>query len=157
MNPLVVLDLNGVLCNQNGKVNDGVDEFFAFLASKDYVAAVWTSKMEHNGRLILDKLAARLGRYPPLLFEWFRPHCTPGPIPDNPYATFKDLQNVWNNYPQYGPHNTVLVDDDEYKAGAWKQNLVLCVDNNLVRVSRELEESRTRLRNTYGTGTHSDC
>jgi hypothetical protein len=74
--------------------------------------AFWTASEEHNAQKLIDGL--KLGEheiYP--LFVWNRTHCTS--IPGPGYQTIKNVQRIYETYPQFGPTNTLMFDDSPLK------------------------------------------
>eukprot|EP00899_Mesostigma_viride_P016719 jgi/Mesvir1/25048/Mv18331-RA.1 len=140
---LLVLDVNGLLMDNAFKTerhllpcrpHDAVvnnfyvyrrphcEEFIKFCL-ENFVCAVWTSARRHNMEAMLDFLfGAQRER---LLFCWDQSYCTDTGQrhPDNPRKPLflKELAKVWalpHLGGRFGPHNTLLIDDSEYKGAA---------------------------------------
>lgn len=123
---LLVLDLNGVLGARQKKTvfekRPHIDQFIKF-ALTNFVVSVWTSCEERNGRQILEDLFG--DDRDRLLFTMFRGDCTPSPTPDRPYATKKNLQVIFDKYPEsFHAVNTVIVDDSPDKCS--HPDIALC-------------------------------
>lgn len=113
---LVVLDLNGVLLYREGKQlfpRPHVEEFLRFIMS-NFVVAVWTSSEERNAVPIIESLFGHWKER--LLFQWYRSRCTMCPTEEKPYATRKDLQKIFDEWPEsFHAVNTIIVDDSREK------------------------------------------
>jgi len=135
--PLVVLDINGVLCHRRRKKEKGnyrasigtvantkiiprpdLEEFLCFLHGH-FALAVWTSAKPRNARALVDVL------FPPhvkrsLLFVWGQNECKvhvpKGMRPSYENITYiKSLHKVWDTYPLWNQYNTLIIDDSPDK------------------------------------------
>jgi NLI interacting factor-like phosphatase len=139
--PLLVLDLNGVLCHRlrNNKepstnLSNGFRRASCFIANtpviprpnlidfltfldEHFCLAVWTSAKTKTAKQLVQQL------FPPqiarrLLFVWAQNRCTTttlaGEFNDDPLFV-KQLDSVWKEYPLWNQHNTLLLDDSPDK------------------------------------------
>lgn len=128
---LVILDLNGTLVETsfhrlpNAHYNCIVrkkfvynrpflEHFLDFIFSHPDVTAVaiWTSCQEVNAIPLVNMVFE--GRPKPL-FVWHREQCDKVERFGDKYATIKDLRKVWETYPDFGPSNTLIIDDSPSK------------------------------------------
>eukprot|EP00743_Colponemidia_sp_Colp-15_P010884 GILK01012055.1.p1 GENE.GILK01012055.1~~GILK01012055.1.p1 ORF type:complete len:266 (-),score=23.88 GILK01012055.1:170-943(-) len=144
---LLIFDLNGTLLERlagkaaNPKpahklinkrkvwLRPGLNALWNFVFEEDqargqFDVAVWSSAMTQNTQPMIDFVFGVHREH--LLFDYHREHT----VPDRSrhaktYATLKDLQSVWAKYPQYGPTNTVLIDDSPSKAAKQPNNHIL--------------------------------
>jgi NLI interacting factor-like phosphatase len=134
--PLLVLDLNGILCHRIRKNKDpstngfrraccfiaetpviprpNVEDFLTFL-DEHFCLAVWTSAKKKTAKQLVQQL------FPPqisqrLLFVWAQNRCTAtmGESEDDPLFV-KQIDRVWKEYPLWNPYNTLLLDDSPDK------------------------------------------
>jgi hypothetical protein len=150
--PLLILDLNGILCHRNRKSSDtydpnaiyrpsighiahtpiiprpGLSDFLSLLR-QHFTLAVWTSAKKKTAmKLIQMLLPADLSNR--LLFVWAQHDCDlhlSGGAEDDKQdkALFeKDLTKVWKAYPLWNAHNTLLMDDSPEKCVAAKHNAI---------------------------------
>jgi len=149
--PLLVLDLNGILCHRHRYCREshidatryplrpsiaqiantpiipriGLSNFLSYL-HENFCLAIWTSaKAKTASVLIRTLIPPEISRH--LLFVWAQHHCSAirsqsGCGDETLYE--KDLKRVWKEYPLWGQHNTLLVDDSPEKCGAWRENAV---------------------------------
>lgn len=136
---LLVLDVNGLLVatyhHKHGKLPAGphhaklgnfyvymrpsCEEFLKF-CFENFVVGIWSSAREHNVNLFVDFIFKDLK--PALAFSWHQQHCTTTKVkhPDNEHKPIflKELSKLWANLDpeQFGPSNSLLVDDSPYKA-----------------------------------------
>ena len=136
---LLVLDVNGLLVatyhHKHGKLPAGphhaklgnfyvymrpsCEEFLKF-CFENFVVGIWSSAREHNVNLFVDFIFKDLK--PALAFSWHQQHCTTTKVkhPDNDRKPIflKELSKLWANLnpEQFGPSNSLLVDDSPYKA-----------------------------------------
>lgn len=121
---LIILDLNGVLCataplrrrlssdpdrvarNKQVFFRPFLHEFLEFLFAR-YDVAVWTSCPYFSAYPLVETLFTR-DQILALKFIYTRNNCD---LTSN-YGSRKNLQAVWDMYPQYDRHNTLLLDDD---------------------------------------------
>lgn len=154
---LLIFDINGVLCKSYGKgkasLRPGLRKFFKTIerwVDEGWIQiAFWTSKMEHNGRMLLNKILYEAEIDENIAqFVWFNTDCTPCPTLDDPYAVIKDLEKVWERFPRFNAKNTYLIDDTTSKAGKYaKDNLLWIPAYEGTRMSsdNELEVLADRL------------
>lgn len=129
---LVVLDLNGTLIDsRTSAVSEGFYDYYVCgryvyerpflhffldtLMANPRVGAVgvWTSCAEYRAHALVDRIFEDHEKRP--LFVWARNKCLPNPHGSTPYATIKDLSDVWEAYPDYDERNTLVVDDSPEK------------------------------------------
>ena len=136
---LLVLDVNGLLVatyhHKDGKLPAGphhaklgnfyvykrpsCEEFLKF-CFENFVVGIWSSAREHNVNLFVDFIFKDLK--PALAFSWHQQHCTTTKVkhPDNEHKPIflKELSKLWAKLDpgQFGPSNSLLVDDSPYKA-----------------------------------------
>ncbi|XP_019173772.1 PREDICTED: uncharacterized protein LOC109169343 [Ipomoea nil] len=117
---LLIFDLNGVLVltvyRKMPMRRPFYKEFLKF-CSRHFTLAVWSSKQNING--ICRKLLSDVEGLS-FLFQWNQSYCsisTEG-VKGNPKKKimFKDLNKVWEEYKEFNPSNTVLIDDSQYKS-----------------------------------------
>jgi hypothetical protein len=143
--PLLVLDLNGILCHRirahrdpdvpktayrqataniaNTPVIPRTDliEFLSFLDGH-FCLAVWTSAKSKNAMALAKHL------FPPdifdrLVFVWSQHACDV--IEEQGETIFeKNLAKVWKESPMWNSHNTILIDDSRDKCQRWHLNAV---------------------------------
>lgn len=147
--PLLVLDLNGILCHRIRSPPQDARRYFRppitrvagtpivprpdlvdILTRLDshFCLAVWTSAKSKTAR----KLVAAL--FPPaiaarLLFVWAQHDCDSAvetaiaeEVAESEKCFEKDLGKVWKEFPLWNASNTLLVDDSPDKCVAWSQN-----------------------------------
>lgn len=132
---LFIFDVNGVLCKAIKKskatFRPGLRELFDVIAKEDDIkVAFWTSKMIHNGEPLIKNVLEQAGHpeiFDKAVFRWYSTECTRSPTIADPYAVVKDLRRVWKKFPQYSQDNTLLLDDDRYKAGAYAESNLLLI------------------------------
>jgi len=144
--PLLVLDLNGILCHRIRRhkmthpissyrssiahiattpiiPRTNINEFLTFL-DQHFCLAVWTSAKAKTATQLIQKLipsdiAQRL------LFVWAQHHCDSIHTDDNDGPIFeKDLSQVWKEYPLWNVSNTLLMDDSPDKCTRWHENAI---------------------------------
>jgi hypothetical protein len=123
---LLVLDLNGVLGARQKKTlferRPHLERFLKF-ALANFVVAVWTSCEERNGKQIVEDLFA--DDRDRLLFCLYRGDCTPNPTAERPFGTTKNLQRIFDRWPEsFHAVNTVIVDDSADKCS--HPDIALC-------------------------------
>ncbi|KAI9176143.1 hypothetical protein H9P43_006508 [Blastocladiella emersonii ATCC 22665] len=98
--------------------------------------AVWTSAAPENAAKLIElSLGEDFARR--LRFVWGRNKCTADDRnPDKPWATLKDLRNVFHAHPEYAPERTVIVDDSMYKCRLNPDNAVVLPQWDLADHSR---------------------
>lgn len=147
---LIILDLNGVLMCRRHKgmfiPRPHLDDFLAYCLN-NFIVGVWSSCIETNGRQILDQVFKDRQRR--LAFTFFRDQCTPAATAEKPFATLKNLQRVWDKFPEsFNEGNTVIIDDSPEKC-THPQN-ALCplgygcedpADEELLRLKRILQQT----------------
>jgi len=142
---LLVLDVNGLLVETyfqfeklpeehrpDGKVGrffvyrrPFCDEFLEF-CFENFVVGIWSSAQQHNVDRLVDFIFGDLKKK--LLFSWHQIDCTDTGLktPENTRKPLflKELSKLWNKVRpdlpweegEYGPCNTLLIDDSPYKA-----------------------------------------
>ncbi|GLJ48755.1 hypothetical protein SUGI_1028190 [Cryptomeria japonica] len=141
---LLVLDVNGLLLDTyfksekrpnrpaDGKVNKHFvyrrpycNEFIEF-CFENFEVGIWSSAKQHNVDKFIDFIFGDLRSK--LLFSWHQAECTDTGLktPGNRYKPvfLKELSKLWNKVKpdlpweggDYGPFNTLLIDDSPYKA-----------------------------------------
>lgn len=86
---------------------------------ESFEIGIWSCFQMNNIKPILRKSIGQ-NRMDKLLFIWDQSWCSmEGHVTNlqgqTKPALLKDLSKVWETYPQYGPKNTLLIDDSEYK------------------------------------------
>jgi hypothetical protein len=129
---LIIVDLNGVLVDRKyepdmsvaaegaarlGKFltwkRPGVEEALNRAFERSDVA-VWSSAARSNTRLLAQFVFGDLRR---LRFVYDQSHCEAVPQPgENRPLFLKNLARVWAAFPEYGPRNTLLIDDSDEKS-----------------------------------------
>jgi NLI interacting factor-like phosphatase len=148
--PLLVLDLNGIVCHRIRKkpgspwlpsnaYRPALDKIIAmtpiiprpdlgaFLEFLDhhFCLAIWTSAKAKTAKALVQELfpTAITKR---LLFVWAQHNCdaeqTQGDVADVIYR--KDLGKVWREFPLWNQHNTLQLDDSPEKCRTWQENVV---------------------------------
>ncbi|KAL7566493.1 hypothetical protein ACA910_000965 [Epithemia clementina (nom. ined.)] len=147
--PLLVLDLNGILCHRvrhnrapntpksayrhsvlnvaNTPVVPRTDlhDFLSFL-DRNFCLGVWTSAKNRTAIALVSALfpsdvASRL------LFVWAQHHCDTIQSDggdDDGLVFEKNLTKVWKEFPLWNVNNTVLIDDSPDKCTQWHANAV---------------------------------
>lgn len=142
---LLVLDVNGLLVEtyfQFDKLPEGhrpdgkvgrffvyrrpfCDEFLEF-CFENFVVGIWSSAQKHNVDSLVDFIFGDLKKK--LLFSWHQIDCTDTGLktPENTRKPLflKELSKLWSKAKpdlpweegEYGPCNTLLIDDSPYKA-----------------------------------------
>lgn len=147
---LVVLDINGVL-GARGRGSfvhrPHVQEFIKFLFA-NFVVAVWTSGLERTSKPIMESLFH--GYQNRLLFTLYRDACTSKQTKAKPYGTLKNLQRIFDTYPEsFHSVNTIIIDDSPDKCS--HPDIALCppqfnidddasCDNRLLQVISVLKD-----------------
>ncbi|KAL3691013.1 hypothetical protein R1sor_004664 [Riccia sorocarpa] len=141
---LLVLDVNGLLLDtyfqaeqrperpHDAKVNrfyvyqrNGCEDFVQFCL-ENFVVGVWSSAREYNVQSLVEFMFKEsMGK---LAFIWHQEHCTDTKLkhPENKHKPvfLKELSKLWDKCDpalpwekgDFGPSNTVLIDDSPYKA-----------------------------------------
>jgi len=94
----------------------GLRAFIAMLMER-FVVGVWSSARQHNLRGLVRHIF--VGQEERLAFAWGQEACTyAGTTAKSKPLFLKELGRVWAEpaFASFGPHNTLLVDDDAYKA-----------------------------------------
>ena len=94
----------------------GLKAFIAMLMER-FVVGVWSSAKQHNLRGLVRHIFG--GYEERLAFAWGQEACTyAGTTAKSKPLFLKELGRVWAEpaFASFGPHNTLLVDDDAYKA-----------------------------------------
>ncbi|KAL2622997.1 hypothetical protein R1flu_003202 [Riccia fluitans] len=141
---LLVLDVNGLLLDtyfqaeqlperpHDAKVNrfyvykrNGCEDFVQFCL-ENFTVGVWSSAREHNVHSLVEFMFKE--SMEKLAFIWHQEHCTDTKLkhPENKYKPvfLKELSKLWDKCDpalpwekgDFGPSNTVLIDDSPYKA-----------------------------------------
>ena len=122
MKPLIIFDLNGSLVRRS-KTHIYLRPHLADLLQfcfDHFAVAIWTSSEQRNMQRMVD--AAFHDKH--LEFCWDRSVTLKdptGPIA----ASLKNLQIVWEQFSQWGPNNTILIDDSPSKARLCPHNCAL--------------------------------
>lgn len=135
---LVIFDINSTVadttfkrrpgCQEDFKVRSKyvykrphLDELLDYLYDRGHQVGVWTSCISQNAKGIVDVLFE--GRR--LEFVLSRDSCDLVPGPG--YKTVKDLRKVWSmkNEREWGPENTVIIEDSPDKISLQPRNLML--------------------------------
>lgn len=154
MKYLLLLDINGALCHRitrrlMNKEHDckyksyyvykrpGMDQFIDFCDSQIDVFDVYlyTSIMRHNAQGMVNRLMPNAPHYLEKIFDremnkFVAPKFdnkkknAKGKASRSP-DTVRDLAKIWSLLPQYGPENTILVDDDADKCVEYPGNAII--------------------------------
>jgi NLI interacting factor-like phosphatase len=148
--PLLILDLNGILChrirrrpNQDPPI---ISEYRSQLGPKvahtpiiprpdllhfleyldrHFCLAIWTSAKPKTAKKLVDLLIPKSIK-DRLLFVWSQGHCfvdeTPSDTESKETIFIKDLDLVWQKFPIWNQRNTILMDDSPEKCVRWKGN-----------------------------------
>ncbi|XP_065868792.1 uncharacterized protein [Euphorbia lathyris] len=85
-----------------------------------FTVAIWSSKMRKNIEKILPKIRRSLPDEVQMLFVWGQENCVLTRVRlgsnEQKFVMLKNLEKVWNAYPQFNASNTVLIDDTPYKS-----------------------------------------
>jgi NLI interacting factor-like phosphatase len=136
LKPLIVLDLNGILCHRLRKSREDLyphlkyrpspiciantpiiprihlRHFLTFLDAH-FTLAVWTSAKIKTAKLLVSLLIPEeISKK--LLFVWAQHHCHVIPGEAEPIFV-KNLEKVWGDFPLWNPSNTLLMDDSPDK------------------------------------------
>jgi hypothetical protein len=137
--PLLILDLNGILCHRIRKgrpdpyphvtyrsavetiantpviVRPDIDLFLNSLDAH-FCLAIWTSAKAKTAKLLLRVLLPE-SIHDKLLFVWSQNHCQVihSSEDDGEPIFVKSLAKVWHQYPLWNASNTLLVDDSPEK------------------------------------------
>jgi len=149
--PLIIFDLNGVLCHRIRKHREpeGAEpdsyrpalekrivktvviprpNLHTFLrwADQNFCVAVWTSAKLKTARQLVEHLFPEDVRNR-LLFLWGQDRCQQADIPSTESCVplfYKDLKRVWEEFPLWSSHNTIIVDDSPEKCQRWIGNAI---------------------------------
>lgn len=143
--PMIVLDINKVLLYRRPKrevvFRPGLEQFLFYCFKKCNVV-FWTTMKEWNMENLVAKIVSKVKAYRrenqlnmkrplkrPLepVFCLHQDHCLFASkslpsflceFPEDRFRplVFKDLRLIWQNFPKFGVHNTLLVDDSWYKS-----------------------------------------
>ncbi|KAF5835981.1 hypothetical protein DUNSADRAFT_6597 [Dunaliella salina] len=130
---LLLLDMNGTICYRSeervaGNVREdlyirhkyyykrrGIEEFVKQLASTGHFkVAVYSSMMSHNIQAGLNAIMNPQTRQQ-LLAILDRGMNKPDPTGKDPWDTVRDMRKVWRRLPEFGPKNTLLLDNEARK------------------------------------------
>lgn len=141
--PLLVLDLNGILCHRirGGKDSTKIyrphvasiagtpiiprPDLETFLRTLDqhFCLALWSSAKSKTVRGILKALEVPQELQDRFMFVWKQDRCR-RVVTEDDVIFEKDLANIWKFYPLWNEHNTWLVDDSPEKCIAWPNNAI---------------------------------
>jgi hypothetical protein len=122
---LVILDLNGTLVHDHDKTLGGIERREGLDVLWDYLAmrvgeglirvGVWTSRQRTEARRMLaGALHGRgEGTVPHFMFSFDHGQCTANDSRTG--VVYKNLDHVWQLFPAFDLHNTILVDDSPHK------------------------------------------
>lgn len=121
-NQLLIMDLAHILVKKQGKgkvsVRPHVVPFLRPILEDeyDYILAIWSSMPPENVQNALNNVLNK-EEQTKLLFVWTQDQCNPLVDEDNQhtYKYTRDLQQVWNEYPQFNQKNTIIFIDEKYK------------------------------------------
>ena len=125
--PLLVLDVNNVLlCRKPYEQRNGFgpqyqlrrhcNEFVRFCL-EHYQVAVWSCGRRDTLMAEMAEIEALQGDAKNrLLFVWWQDHSTNlwprhSAVSEKKPLFLKEIGKIWRHYPQYGPANTILIDD----------------------------------------------
>lgn len=139
-NKLIILDLNGLLVYRirgndktkkipKSKYDYKISKFKIWIRpnTKDFLkycllhfnVAIWSTAQIHNILPLIDLLFDEEDKEK-IVFIWGQSECTPSgkfsSINKHKELVFKETSKIWDEFPQYNETNTLLIDDDEYKA-----------------------------------------
>lgn len=139
---LLLLDINGTMCNRMKKrlkgdlkhtfkaknyyvyKRPGLDTFFDFLADQPKLDVyIYTSITQHNAEPLVHKLLPNHEDMTEKLLD----RTMNKPDPDGEYSTdtVRDLSKVWSHLTEYGPENTILVDNELRKCEEFSENSII--------------------------------
>ncbi|KAG2213830.1 hypothetical protein INT47_001099 [Mucor saturninus] len=121
---LIILDLNGTLCSRTTVksfyTRPHADTFFNYIFN-NFTVMVWSSAQESS----VKNMCKMFEPHKPTIV-WHRGHL--GLSAEDFYKdveAVKDLDKVWEAYPQFSAKNTIVLDDTREKLAAQPYNLVL--------------------------------
>lgn len=165
--PLLVLDINGVLCHRIRDTSLPPKAYRKALPKtiattkvvlrpnlrlflnklfENFCVAIWTSAKMKTAKELVQNLIPKQHRSK-LLFVWHQADCiakkSTNPDSGKEETVFhKDLQKVWQCFPLWNPLNTILIDDSPQKSTCGSQmNMVNPLSLN-GRVSDQLADDR---------------
>ncbi|KAK4526962.1 hypothetical protein GAYE_SCF31G4883 [Galdieria yellowstonensis] len=150
-----VFDLNGTLMYEERYYSKYKKAYVKKLTLRDYCrelldtvfryfrVAVWSSAVWKNTRF---RCRFAFGDYyDHLLFVWSRRQCTEKISSASSFATKKDLERIWVQFPGTSAKNTVIIDDDAYKVESYARNCI--VVDPIAREHKKFgKEDRTLLK-----------
>ncbi len=143
---LIVLDLDGVVWERNGRnisPTDGVHEFLAKCFEIAKVGFYTSSAYKNVVSGLHDLLTPE--QEEETAFLWTRNMCEKAPTKDKPHGTQKPLIKIYKRFKCYGPLTTVIVDDSAEK-------MLQNPPNNTVIVvaGEELESTFSKIVDSFG-------
>ena len=133
MRPLLILDLNGILCHRSREEPKGAQlrrasaniagtaiicrsdlTRFLYRLQKHFCLAVWTSAKKTTAEQLLQILfPAEIKER--LLFTWSKENCKEEVHQGDKILYQKPLDKVWREFPFWNCNNTLLIDDSPNK------------------------------------------
>jgi hypothetical protein len=127
MSKLIIFDLNGVLISKHGKNSVKLKNADIMLnyAFENYSVAIWSSAKLENVNKTLAKLLSKDQLFK-LVFIFSQENCLAlkGTHKYHPNFT-KPLCKVWSVFSEYGPDNTLIIDDSIEKIIGYESNHLL--------------------------------
>ncbi|KAF2221476.1 HAD-like domain-containing protein, partial [Elsinoe ampelina] len=129
---LVILDVNGTLGFRKQlrsiTPRPHLREFLTYLF-REHDVAIWTSMTRSNFLAVLPKIMTK-EQAAKLKMVWTREDMNLGNNFKDYVQTYKELTKVWAhlNGDEYGPHNTILIDDSLKKALSEPYNHVVVTE-----------------------------
>ena len=139
-NKLIIFDLNGLLVYRirgndktkkipKSKYDYKINKFKIWIRpnAKDFLkycllhfnVAIWSTAQIHNILPLIDLLFNEEDKKK-IVFIWGQSECTPSgkfsSINKHKELVFKETSKIWDQFQEYNETNTLLIDDDEYKA-----------------------------------------
>lgn len=139
-NQLLILDLNGTLCSRTRTTpktfytRPHAVTFFDYIF-QNFTVMVWSSARE----ISVQSMCTMFAPHVPSII-WHRGHL--GLSQQDFYSNVeavKNLDKVWNTYPQFNAKNTLVLDDTPFKLSAQPYNLILMRTFNHVSLEPEGE------------------
>lgn len=101
-----------------------IDEFLTW-CFKHFHVAFWSTMAEHNVRILLTKVLKR--HKDKFKFKWSQKECTDTRIKhESKPIMLKQLQKVYEGWPEYTVDNTLLIDDSRYKGHSNEEDTMIC-------------------------------
>jgi hypothetical protein len=135
---LLVLDLNGVLFHKDPLIERPHLNDFLKYCFENFNVMVWSSGKPHTVERVINIFFGEHRKQ--LVATWARDKfgLTDEQYNSN-YPTIKDLSKVWADFPKYGAHNTILIDDSPEKAEKQPNNLVCASTFVPKNINRDIE------------------